>query len=149
MARQKCKLKIDKDNNSKALGGKVMVLSAALLHNVLYQCMKFQVESLHSLEVMARTKFDWTDGRTYSQNLKGVYSKKFGRRVMVLTHCNFPKCRLSVYVVLITFISLEIMARTKIQSKDQQRAITQTNVAELWLLCTAFFHNVLYQCVMF
>ena len=37
-------------------------LYSALLHNVLYQHLKFQVDSLSSFEVMAQTKLALTDG---------------------------------------------------------------------------------------
>ena len=46
--------------NSNNNGSRVMVL----ILNMFYQCMKFQVDSLYSLKVMAQTKFGLTDGRT-------------------------------------------------------------------------------------
>ena len=44
-------------------------LCSALLHNVLYQHLKFQVDNLSSFEVMAQTKLAQTDRLQYiSQN---------------------------------------------------------------------------------
>ena len=40
------------------------------------------------------------------------------------------------------------MAQTNIQTENLQRAITQKiKIAELWFMCTAFPHNVFYQCM--
>ena len=52
----------------------------ALFHNACYQCVKFQVNSFNSLEVMARKKLK--QELTKDNNLKDMSST-----VMVLVHC--------------------------------------------------------------
>ena len=46
----------------------VLVVYTALLHNVTYLCMKFEVTSFSTFEVMPQTRFPdaRTDRRTYS-----------------------------------------------------------------------------------
>ena len=71
-------------------------------HNVLYQCMKFQVNSVYSLEVMAWTKIP-------IENLQRAISQKEYQ-----SYCSCPlhfSRVLSVYVAQVdTFYSLEVMA---------------------------------------
>ena len=66
------KLKFTKDNNSIDRWNRVMVLFlyTAIVVNVIYLCVKFEVTRFYTLEVMPRTK---------------------------IAHCTFPKCDLSVY----------------------------------------------------
>ena len=45
-----------KGNNSKTKVAELWFFCTALLHNVFYQCMQFQVDSFYGLEVTAWTK---------------------------------------------------------------------------------------------
>ena len=47
------------------VGIEIWILYTALLNNVTYLCMKFEVISLNSFEVMPQTRFHdaWTDGQ--------------------------------------------------------------------------------------
>ena len=56
--------------------------------NVIYLCLKFEVTSFYTLEVMPQTK-------THLKFTKGNNSKNSWKRVMVLVHCTSPQCDLS------------------------------------------------------
>ena len=55
--KKKSNLKLTKGNNPKnKIKAKLWFLSTSPLNNVFYQCVKFQVNSFYSLEVMVQTK---------------------------------------------------------------------------------------------
>ena len=55
-----------------------------------------------------------------------------------------------IYSAGTSFYTFEVMNRTKIQSKNLQRAITpKIDGTELWFLYTALVLNVIYLCVKF
>ena len=78
---------------------------------------------------------------------KGIHFKNKWNIVMVLVCSTFLWCDLSLSEVT-SFYTLEVMPKTKIQSKNLQRAITP-NIAGilLWFLHTAHLLNVIYLCV--
>ena len=61
------KLKFTKAITQKIVGIEFWFLYTALLHNVTYLCMKFQVTNFNTLKVMPRTRFldARTDGSAY------------------------------------------------------------------------------------
>ena len=114
---------------------KLGFLCTALLNNVYCQCLKFQVDSFYSLEIMA-----WK--RTQKAKLQMLSVAD-----LVLVHCIFHnvlyKC---MKLTVDSFNSLEVMVQAKSQSKNFPnkklfRAITQTiKVSELWFLCNALLN---------
>ena len=100
-------------------GIELWFLYTALFCNVIHLCVKFEVTSFYTLEVMHRTKIHSTNFKraiTRNKNGKGL---KFLYTALLL---NVIYLWLKFEVT--SFHTLEVMPHTKIPSKNLQRAIT-------------------------
>ena len=87
----------------------------ALLQNVFFQCVKFQVDT----QAFIVWKLLSEQTKSNLKLTKGTHSKKLSYCVLHF----FIMCSISVYKV-DSFSSLKDVGRTKIQSENYQRAIT-------------------------
>ena len=104
----------------KIVGIELWFLYTALVLNVIYLCVKSEVTSVYTLEVMPRTKIKKI------RFTKGNNSKIDGIELWFLyTAFVLNVIYLCVKFQVTSLYTLEVMPRTKIHSKILQRAITR------------------------
>ena len=86
---------------------------------MIYLCVKFEITSFHTLEVMPQTKI-------HSKNLQKAITPKIDGIELWFLHTALVLNVIYLYVKfeVTSFYTLEVMPWTKIHSKNLQRAIT-------------------------
>ena len=86
-----------------------IAVASAFPSNLFHQCIKFEVNSLDSLEFMA------LDKNLNRKSTKGYKPENRGSRVMVFMHCTSQQCVLSMYKLQVySFSRLEVIGLTNI-----------------------------------
>ena len=86
-------------------------LYTALVLNVIYLCVKFEVTSFYTLEVMPQTKI-------HSKNLQRAITRELNEIELWVLHTALLLHVIYLYVKseVTSFFTLEVMPRTKIQN---------------------------------